>query len=124
MLKRLCLLACVLLLLPAAALAEVLITEVCAISGTYTDGHAYDWVEVHNSGKKSVSLAGWYLSDRKKDLQKWAFPKGAKLKAGGYLTVYCTGDDTLSSGKDSTFYAPFKISSGGEKLYLSNAEGE
>lgn len=113
-----------LLLLPTAALAEVLITEVCAQNGTYKDGHAYDWVELHNSGAKTVDLTGWTLSDSKKDLQKWAFPKGAKLKKGAYLTVYCTGDPDLAPGKDSTFYAPFKISSKGETLYLSDAQGD
>ena len=120
---KLCLLLCVLVLFPAASLADILITEVCAINGTYVDEHAYDWVELHNNGSKSVTLTGWHLSDSKKDLQKWAFPKGAKLKAGGYLTVYCTGEEGINPGKNATFYADFKISSGGEKLYLSDSEG-
>ena len=120
--KLLCLIL-MLLLFPAVALGDVLINEVCAISGTYTDGHAYDWIELYNDSKKTVTLTGWHLSDSKKNLNKWSFPKGAKLSPGGYLTVYCTGDDALDAGKGSTFYAPFKLSSGGEKVYLSDPEG-
>ena len=122
MLKKLCLLLLV-LLLPVSALAEVIISEVCAMNGTYKDEHAYDWIELHNNGSKTEDLSGWYLSDSKKDLQKWAFPSGAKLKKNAYLTVYCTGEEDIDPGKSSTFYANFKISSGGEKLYLSDAEG-
>jgi len=122
MLKKL-ILCLFVLLLPVSALADVVISEVCALNGTYKNEHAYDWIELHNSGDKTVTLTGWHLSDSKKDLEKWAFPKGAKLKKGGYLTVYCTGEEGINPGKDSTFYATFKISSGGEKLYLSDAEG-
>jgi len=122
MLKKLALILLI-LLLPVSALAEVIISEVCALNGTYKDEHAYDWIELHNNGAKTVNLSGWYLSDSKKDLQKWAFPSGAKLKEGAYLTVYCTGEAGIAPGKGSTFYANFKISSSGEKLYLSDAEG-
>ena len=107
----------------ACARADILINEVMAQNGTYTDGHAYDWVELYNSGKKTVDLSGWCLSDSKKNLDKFVFPSQTKIKAGGYLIVYCTGDDSLSPGKNSTFYAPFKISASGETLYLSDAEG-
>lgn len=111
-----------LLLLPMSARAEIIINEVCALNGTYKNGHAYDWVELYNRGEKTVNLSGWYLSDSKKNLQKWSFPKGTKLKQNAYLTVYCTGQE-LDPGKEGIFYANFKISSKGEKLYLSDAEG-
>lgn len=124
MLKRLMIcLTLWLLCLPACALADVYISEVMAQNGVYEKGHAYDWVEVCNGGAKAVDLSGWYLSDSGKDPLKWAFPKGTKLKAGASLLVYCTGDSSLSSGKGSVFYAPFKVSASGEKLYLSDAEG-
>ncbi|MBE5803634.1 MAG: hypothetical protein E7316_03880 [Clostridiales bacterium] len=111
------------LLLPITALADVIINEVCGLNGTYKNEHAYDWIELYNNGTKTVNLSGWYLSDSKKDLQKWAFPKGTKLKKGAYLTVYCTGEEDIAPGREATFYSTFKISSGGEKLYLSDSEG-
>ena len=102
--KRCWLLMLLALWLPAAAAADVVISEVMASNGTYESGHAYDWVELHNNGDKAVDLTGWTLSDSGKDPAKWAFPKGAKLKAGAYLTVYCTGDASHAPGKNATFY--------------------
>lgn len=103
--------------------AEIEISEVMASNGYFEDGHAYDWIELHNSGKKAADLSGWHLSDSKRDPLKWTFPAGTKLKAGKYLTVFCTGEENASAGKGSTFYADFAISSGGETLILSDAEG-
>lgn len=120
-----CLLVFCCLLLPcSSALADIVINEVMASNGVYTDGHAYDWIELYNNSKSSVDLSGWHLSDSKKDLTKWSFPEGAKLKGGEYLTIYCTGSNNASKGKNSIFYADFKISASGETLYLSDANGE
>ena len=107
----------------AAACADVIISEVMASNGFYENGHAYDWIELHNDGKQTVDLSGWYLSDSKKDPKKWSFPKGAKLKAGAYLTVFCTGEDGISPGKGDTFYTGYSISASGETLILSDADG-
>lgn len=112
-----------LFIFPALALGDVLINEVMASNGTYTNGHAYDWVELYNDGGKTVDLSGWYLSDSDKNPLKWSFPKGTKLKSGAYLTVYCTGDAALDKGKNAVFYADFKISASGDTLYLSDASG-
>ncbi|MBO4297374.1 MAG: lamin tail domain-containing protein, partial [Clostridia bacterium] len=112
-----------LLCLFSAASAEVRINEVMAQNGTYTDGHAYDWVELYNDGKKAVDLSGWHLSDNTNKPLKWSFPEGAKIAGGGCVLVYCTGDGSLGPGKNKTFYADFKISSGGETLLLSDAGG-
>ena len=117
------LMAAALLVSPALARGDVLISEVMASNGAYTDGHAYDWAELYNDGAKTVDLSGWYLSDSDKDPLKWSFPQDAKLKSGAYLTVYCTGDATLAKGKDAVFYADFKISASGDTLYLSDASG-
>ena len=111
------------LFLTGAARADVVISEVMASNGYYENGEAYDWVELHNDGKKTVDLSGWYFSDSKKDPKKWTFPSGTKLKAGGYLTIFCTGEEVKNPGKGSTFYTPFAISSKGETLILSDAEG-
>ena len=106
-----------------AAQAEVVINEVMASNGFYENGEAYDWIELYNNGSKTVDLSGWYLSDSKKEPLKWSFPEGTKLKAGGYLTVYCTGEPQESKGKGSTFYTDYKISSSGETIILSDREG-
>jgi hypothetical protein len=112
------------LCLAASAQADVVINEVMASNGYYEDGHAWDWVELHNDGDKTVSLAGWGLTDSKKDLYKFTFPDGARLKAGEYLTIWCTGEENKTPGKGNVFYADFKISSAGETLRLTNSGEE
>ena len=106
-----------------AARADVIISEVMASNGFYESGHAWDWVELHNDGKETVSLSGWGLTDSKKDLYKFTFPDGAKLKGGAYLTVWCTGEANKTKGKGDTFYADYKISSKGETLRLTDRDG-
>ena len=119
------LLAVFLLILTAfsSACADVIINEVMASNGFYENGEAYDWIELYNDGKNTEDLSGWYLSDSKKDPLKWSFPQGTKLKAGKYLTVFCTGEDGISPGKGDTFYTEYSISASGETLILSDAEG-
>ena len=112
-----------LLLFAFPAFAEIEISEVMASNGVYVNGEAYDWVEIHNNGKKTVDLSGCYLSDSKKNLTKWAFPKNATVKAGGYVLVYCTGEE-LNPGKNGTYYANFKISASGDEIYLTEKDGE
>ena len=80
------------LLLALPAGAEIIISEVMASNGVYVNSEAYDWIELHNNGSKKIDLSGCYLSDSKKNLTKWAFPKNTSIKAGGYLLVYCTED--------------------------------
>ena len=117
--------ACLFLLLccGAAARADVIINEVMASNGYYENGHAWDWVELYNNGDSTENLSGWGFTDSKKDLYKFTFPDGTKLKAGGYLTVWCTGEKNAKAGKGDTFYADFKISSAGEKLRLTDKAG-
>lgn len=113
---------CFLILFLGAARADVIINEVMASNGYYENGHAWDWVELYNNGDSTVNLTGWGFTDSKKDLYKFRFPDGAKLKAGEYLTIWCTGEKNQTPCKDKVFYADFKISASGEKLRLTNAE--
>ena len=115
---------CFLMLFLGAARADVIINEVMASNGFYESGHAWDWVELYNNGKETVDLSGWGFTDSKKDLYKFKFPDGAKLKGGEYLTIWCTGTENKTPGKGKEFYADFKISSSGEKLRLTNANEE
>lgn len=107
----------------SAANADIEISEVMTSNGVYTNGEAYDWVELHNTGKKSVDLSGCFLSDSKKNLQKWSFPKETSIKANGYILIYCTGED-MNSGKNGTYYANFKLSSSGDRVLLTDRDGE
>ena len=129
MLRRLLALLLILCAVPMIVPAEtavqaIVINEVMASNGMYENEKSYDWIELHNRSKKAVDLSGWMLSDGKKNLAKFVFPKGTKLKAGGYLTVWCTGEDGVEPGTKSPYYASFSLKAEGETLYLSDAEGE
>lgn len=111
--------------LPALAEeADVVINEVMASNGMYENEHSYDWIELHNRGQKAVDLSGWMLSDGKKNLAKFIFPKGTKIKAGSYVTVWCTGEDGVTPGSKSPYSASFSLKAEGETLYLSDADGK
>lgn len=111
-----------LMLIACAAHADVVINEVMASNGYYENGHAWDWVELYNDGKETEDLSGWGFTDSKKDLYKFTFPDGTKLKGGEYLTVWCTGEENKTPGKGNTFYADFKISASGETLRLTDKD--
>ena len=107
----------------AGAAAEVVFSEVLASSAYFVNERHDDWVELHNTASGRVSMDGWYLSDKKGKLQKWAFPEKTVIDGNGYLVVYCTDDEAITGGPRNAIYAPFRISSGGEKLYLTDPEG-
>ena len=130
MLKRL--IACLLILcsVPLCAPAEttevaaIVINEIMASNGMYENEESYDWIELYNRSKKTVDLSGWKVSDGKKNLEKFVFPEGTKLKAGGYLTIWCTGVDDIEPGTKSPYSASFSLSADGETLYLTDADGK
>lgn len=76
------------------------------------DGEYYDMVELWNNSDTAVNLADYYLSDKSSQLQRYRLPAGT-LNPGEYTVVYCDGEK----------FAPFKISSSGEKLYVSMGDG-
>ena len=90
-----------------AAQADVIINEVMASNGYYESGHAWDWVELYNNGDRTENLSGWGFTDSKKDLYKFTFPDGAKLKAGEYLVIWTSDngeDEMLSIELDEELY--------------------
>ena len=83
-----------------------------------------DWIELRNKGVAPVSLGGWGLSDDPDNPDKWTFPAGTSIPAGGYLVVLCDGLDQVSSGENSYHHTNFKISETGETIVLSDELGE
>lgn len=45
-----------------------------------------DWVEFYNPGKVPFDLSGWRMKDNKND-NRFVFPPGTTVEAGGYLVV-------------------------------------
>ena len=106
----------------ACARADVVFSEVMASTATFVGQRHDDWVELHNTGGKAVSLSGWYLSNDPYNLRRWAFPDTAKIAKGGYLVVYCAGEP-VTNGQSGALYTDFKISAKGDELYLTDPQG-
>ena len=79
------------------------------------DGQFYDWVELLNTSSSPINLSEYWISDNKDNPQKYQLPE-VLLGAGERYLIYCNG---VGEGNQ----APFKISSDGEKVYLSNKDG-
>ncbi len=83
-----------------------------------------DWIELKNTGTAPVSIAGWSLSDDPDEPALWTFPPGSTIPANGYIVVIASGLD-LTPAEDGTtyFHTNFKLSSTGERVVLSRADG-
>ncbi len=93
------------------------ISEYVGSNTSYPDaqGNFHDWVELHNAGRKPLSLGGYALTDGN---NTWMLPS-MELAADGYLVVFCDGE-----GK-TELHANLKLkAAGGETLAIKNAAGE
>ncbi len=100
----------------------VVINELMPVN-SYTvadqNGQFDDWVELYNKSYSDVDLSGYFLSDNSKNNLKWKFPQGTTITGNGYLIIWAD-DDTTQSG----LHANFKLSSEGEDVVLSRADGK
>lgn len=83
-----------------------------------SEGNYPDWIELYNSGNKSIDLGGMFLSD---DLTvpKWQFPLGTTIDAGGFLVIWAD-----SSSSDGSLHASFSLNASGEAIGLFASDGE
>ena len=89
------------------------INEICSGNGGHYTiaGSAPDYIELHNPSGRTISLDGYYISDDEDHLDKFSLA-GYSIPGNGYLI--------LAADKKEL---PFKLSSSGEDLFLSDAEG-
>ncbi len=101
--------------------SPVVISEVMAKNeGAWVDevGETDDWIELHNRSEASVDLTGWRIGDDPADVHPippFETPQGIvrRLPPGGHVVLWADRD--LEQGST---HLPFKVSSGGETLYL------
>ncbi|QCX40147.1 lamin tail domain-containing protein [Aureibaculum algae] len=86
---------------------DELVTSEIQLNEIFTTGP--DWIELYNSGTTAIDLTGYALADSG---TKWPVPSGI-VPADGFVTYDCDGLDTNGSTN-------FKISAGGESVYLYN----
>ena len=77
-----------------------------------------DWIEFYNNSSSAIDMSGYLLSDDGTELDKWAFPDGTSIEAGGYLIVWADSDEDQEG-----LHADFKLSAAGESVLLSLPDG-
>jgi hypothetical protein len=87
--------------------ASIVINEVLANAASPQT----DAIELHNPTASSVSIAGWWLSDDLNARQKYQFPPGTSIAAGGHLTI--TESQMLAAT------VPFSLSAYGDEVVLT-----
>ena len=97
------------------------ISEVSSRNTLLTCGGCYkcDWVELHNTTGKDISLEGFTLCDAPSDYDD-ANLSGV-LPANGYLIVYCCGKDCET--RDQHVCVDLGVSRYGDTLYLFDPNG-
>ncbi len=104
---------------PVAAKPGLVLNELMAVNtNTVSDqnGEFDDWIELYNNTDSTINLLGYYLTDSKSELSKWAFPD-VQIASKSYLCVWADGD-VLQSG----LHTNYKLSSLGETILLLTPE--
>jgi hypothetical protein len=117
--------------LPALTINEFVAANASGLADENTS--AEDWIEIHNPGATTVSLAGWSLTDDEAIPNKWVFPNWT-LGAGRYLIVFASSKDRRPAqavaGQDNTgtlaqprLHTNFTLSPSGSYLALTTPNG-
>ncbi len=83
------------------------------------DGDPCDFIEIYNPTNEKVDLSGMFLSDDGLEFDKWQFPQGVCIEAGGYLTVLASGKNI----SDGEIHTNFKLSEADKTIMLSSTRG-
>ncbi|MES2706014.1 MAG: lamin tail domain-containing protein [Verrucomicrobiota bacterium] len=86
------------------------------------DGDSSDWIELHNPNPGAAAdLSGMHLTDDRAVKNKWTFPAGASIPAGGYLVVFASSKNRAAAGAEP--HTNFSLGGNGEYLALAAADG-
>lgn len=99
--------------------SKVVINEVCSWNAGVrgTNREFDDYIELYNQSSEEISLEGWYLSDKEDNLILCEL-QDMTIDPYGYLLIFASG-----AGEEPGEVA-FKINADGEKLFLSDENGE
>src|SRR5687768_15568779 len=99
---------------PSLRINEVLATNTRIANGTTFP----DIIELHNAGAAPVDLSAKSLTDDPALPQKYVFPNGTNIPAGGYLRVYA---DTATSAPG--LHTNFSLDAEGDQVRLYDSPG-
>ncbi|MEN9968948.1 MAG: hypothetical protein RIR94_1132 [Bacteroidota bacterium] len=103
---------------PSPVVGSVRINEVLASNDSLLfdlNGEDEDWIELVNTTNAPLDLTGFYLSDDPLNLMSWAFPAATSIPANGYILIWADNDVNQVG-----LHANFKLSAGGDYVYLSH----
>ncbi len=109
--------------------AQVVINEYSAANyNQFLDnfGGTEDWIELYNTGDKTVDVSGYYLSDNATKPKKWQFKDSSFIAPKGFLRVWCSSRD-ISDPKTGHYHTNFKLTQTkktNERLVLSDKNGK
>ena len=83
-----------------------------------SEGSYPDWIELINTTGSTIDITGWSLLDKATRTSYFTFPE-YQLDAGEIVLVFASGHLENENGSD--FHAPFRLSSAGDTLMLSDA---
>ena len=113
-----------LILMCIEAQSQVMINEYsCSNMNTITDNYNEyeDWIELYNNSAATVSLAGYYLSDRPNAPMKWQIPAGVSISPNGFMMVFASKKNEFSGGN---LHPSFKLTQTKlEHIVLSDPSG-
>ena len=104
--------------------SPVIVNEIMASNSSVKAGKAklvLDYIELYNRSGEAVNLGGWYLSDDRTNIRKWAMPD-VTIGAGEYLVIYASGQDQKVD--PDMLHTSFALSSEGECAALANRYGQ
>lgn len=78
-----------------------------------------DWIELHNAGSVTVSLNGWFLTDKYDELKTECCLPSIVLEPGEYCILFADKDGAEKGAR----CLPFGVSRDGESLYLFDDSG-
>ena len=78
---------------------------------------ALDQVELYNPASTAVDISGWFLSDDGATPQKYRFPSGSVIPAGGYRVV-----DERDFNPQPPVPTGFSLGSAGDSVYFTAAD--
>ena len=84
-------------------------------------GDADPYVEIYNTGASALDLGGLYLTDNWTNRLKWSFPVGSMVPAGGFLTIWCDGEEGESVS--GVIHSSFRLSPTNGVVALVRDEG-
>jgi hypothetical protein len=93
------------------------INEVLASNPNNRNGTTSDLIELFNAGTTAINLAGKSLTDDPAAVQKYVFPAGTTIAAGGYLVVFA---DTNASTAQQ-LHTGFALDAEGDQVLLFDA---